>query len=98
MTFLVGWVWGLLLCSAVIIVNQNYEAFKAFTDAGNAEISLAIIAFIFGSLFIIAVILLSGVLQMLAGRKMPGRWKTLFGVAIGVTSASVTLRFFPVVL
>jgi hypothetical protein len=96
--YLFGWIWGLLFTGATIVVNQNYEAFKAFTDAGNSVISLAILAFILGSLFIVAVMIISGLLQGFAGRKMPRRWATLVGVGLGVACASFALKMMPVTL
>ncbi len=99
MILVVGAVWGFLLLSAIIVINQNYEVFRAF--AGTADggyLALGLIAAILGSLLVIAVMLLSGILQSLGGRSMPKRWATLFGVGLGGASASLTLRFMPVVL
>jgi hypothetical protein len=98
MTFFFGLLWGTAVFGLVLLANQNYEALKAFVDAepNGRLFVLAGAGFVGISLLIIAVMFLSGVLQALAGRRMPARWLTIFGFVIGLAAATTAVQFIEI--
>ncbi|WP_159087008.1 hypothetical protein [Loktanella sp. Alg231-35] len=94
-----GFIWGLVVASAVIVANQNYEAIKLLAeDQQNLLIVLGVAGFVALSLLILVVMVFSGILQALGGRRMPQRWMAIFAFFVGAACASFTLSQMPVVL
>ena len=98
MALVFGFGWGLAVIGAVIFANQNYAQVRALVDSGgNAPIIvLAVAGAVALSLLIFAVMVVSGGLQSLAGRRMPTRWSIVIGFLLGGATASLAVRMLEV--
>jgi len=77
-----GGIWGALLGFSAIFGNLNYEHY--IRGAGEPPIwFIGIIAFFILSVAVLALMIFSGLLLALFGRKSPNRWKTIGGVVGG---------------
>ncbi len=88
-----GFIWGGIFSSILAFLNLNYDLI-AQANGGtpfNSPIFLASLGFLAFSALIVVVMILSGVLIALTGRRSPRRWKALasffVGLAIGPFAA-----------
>ena len=97
--FVFGFFRGLAVFYTAIASNQNYDSIKALGEGDTGLfIVLGVGAFIVISLAILLIMIVSGLLQLLAGRRMPQRWMTILGFLIGAGGGSWLYTAIPVVL